>query len=102
MSEKIYKGDDNLVITFDMGKDVSAATDISLQVKLPDDTEVVWSEGGGLVTKPGDANCFTITVPKDYIEQVGTYYMQPKFTLAGWTGRAGAKKLRVLDHFEEL
>jgi len=80
MSEKHYVGEIGTEILVDCGSDISGASQVSLEVKKPDNTKVSWN-----ASIEGTNYLKYIAVSGD-LDIPGRYYLQASLTLAGWTG----------------
>lgn len=98
MANKIYTGDVGLAIVADCGQEVGSATNAVFVVKRPDGSEVEWTATPHQI---GGAYNYLlyVTVAGD-LTQIGTYKIQPRFTLSGWTGRGEPGKFKVYDKFK--
>ena len=89
---KLYVGDTGTVIQLDTGQDLSAATDLKIEVSKPDGTVTSWP-----ADKLGTAMRFT-TLASTF-DQAGTYKVQAHVTAAGGDWRGETAKLVVFDRF---
>ena len=77
---KIYVGDVGTQVLVNCGMTITGATGTTLEVKKPSGTEVSWT-----ATINGTTNLRYIVIADD-LDEAGTYQVQAKLTLAGWTG----------------
>ena len=90
MSGKIYVGDIGTEILIDMQEDISMATEHDLLVKKPDGSIVEWpattiNNNLKYICKGGD------------LDQKGTYKIQPKIKVNGWSGLGETVSFQVYD-----
>lgn len=91
---KVYVGDVGTIILIDLQEVISAATDLSFQVKKPDKSVVVWTPSIDGTMK------LKYTILSGDLNVVGKYVIQPKLTLGGWVGRGNSVELIVYPLFE--
>ena len=77
---KVYVGDIGTVITVDCGTTITGATDLALNVRKPDGTEVEW-----VPAISGTDSLEYTTVSGDF-DQAGRYKLQASLTIDGWSG----------------
>lgn len=95
MSNVVYKGDIGTVILLDTGMTITGATGITIEVLKPSNTTSSWP--GTIHT---DNRSVKHTIVSGEFNEVGTYVLQAKLTLAGGTWRGESVKLIVKDHFK--
>lgn len=92
---KVYEGDVGTVLLIDTKENISTASGLSLLVRRPDKSEVIWTP-----ILDGTTKLKYTTVAGDVPEGItGTYLIQPRLTLSGWTGRGTTAKLPVYQKF---
>ena len=92
---KIYINDIGVVIEIEMGESLSGATNLKLEVRKPDNTEVEWTP---TVYGEGFNYLRYITVAND-LDQAGVWKANPFLSLGGWTGRADTVVFEVYDKY---
>jgi hypothetical protein len=92
MAKKVYIGD-NPVIEIDCGEDITEASALTLQVRKPDKSIVVW-----IPETYGTTKLRYQTAPAD-LDVKGDYLIQPRLTIDGWTGRGDTVTLTVFPLF---
>jgi len=94
---KVYLGDVGTVIRVDMGADISAATDVVLNVLKPDGTEDEWTADVDVV----DSEDIIYTTVEGDLDQVGEYLIQPALTFESWEGMGETVRLVVYPPYDE-
>lgn len=89
----IYVNDVGTIIEIDMGENIAAATGLVLEVQKPDSTLVEWTP-----TLYG-TNYLRYTVITGDLNKVGKYFINPKLTIATWTGRGDTVSFTVSSKF---
>jgi len=92
---KIYINDIGVVIEIEMGESLSGATNLKLEVRKPDNTEVEWTP---TVYGEGFNYLRYITVAND-LDQAGVWKANPFLSLDGWTGLADTVTFEVYDKY---
>lgn len=86
---KVYTNDVGLVIDINMGENISSATSLSLGITKPDHTTTTWTPS------IQGTNYLRYTTVANDLDQAGIYFIQPAFTLGGWTGKGNTVKFLV-------
>ena len=90
---KVYVGDIGTIILLDTGVDISAGSVFEIKVKKPDNTTATWT-----ATLYGQSQVKYIAQSGD-LNVAGTYLLQAKVTMPGWTGLGETASFEVLAVF---
>lgn len=91
MPGKIYVGDVGTEILIDLQEDISMATDHILFVKKPDGSFVQW------IAEVHDGQYLKYVCQEGDLDHKGTYKIQPKISIAGWSGLGETVSFKVYD-----
>ena len=94
MANKVFLNDVGTVLEIDMKENISTATGLKLEVQKPDGTVVEWTP-----TIYGTNYLRYTTVAGD-LNKVGTYFINPKLTIGGWTGEGDTVQFTVYAPFK--
>ena len=94
MSNTVYKGDIGTIISLDTGIVITGATAITIEVLKPSNIVSHWASIIG-----ADTRSVQHTIVTGEFDEIGTYILQAKLTLAGGTWRGESVKLVVRDIF---
>jgi hypothetical protein len=92
---KIYVNDIGVVIEIDMGESLSTATNLKLEVRKPDNTEVEWTP----TVYGTEFNFLRYTTVANDLDQAGVWKANPFLSLGGWTGLADTVTFEVYDKY---
>jgi len=92
--EKPYVGDVGTEIKIDMQEAMAGATNITFEVKKPNGEEKTWS--GIEITETTKLKYKT---QADDLDISGIYKIQPKLTIATWTGKGYTVTFRVYEKY---
>lgn len=90
----VYKPDIGTVISLNTGQVITGATALTIEVKKPSGTVASWPCTIGVDTKSVEH-----TVVANDIDELGSYLLQSKLTLAGGTWRGATVVLEIKDIF---
>lgn len=93
MADKYYVGDIGIIITIDMGEDISTGLNLILYVLKPNGEEVEWTP------TIYNTNYLKYTITEDDIDVGGVYYINPYLELGSWKGFGETVNFRVYDEF---
>lgn len=93
---KLYVGTIGTVLSIDMAQDVSAATEVVLNVRKPDGTEDQWVAE----VDEGDNDKIVYTTVEGDLDQAGEYLIQPYLTFAAWEGPYATVRIDVVPPFD--
>jgi hypothetical protein len=97
-TDKIYVDDVGTVITVDCGSDLEGATEAVLLVRKPDGIEVSWP--ATIIAIDGVKRFLRYVTHAGELDQPGTYKVQAKVLVPGWSGRVGrfrSRSTRILQ-----
>lgn len=92
--DKIYKDSLGLTLRVDVGRDVTGATNLELEVLKPDGTEATFT--ATLV----DLQYLEYTTIAGDLDQAGKYRIQSSMAFQGWTGRGESCEMYVFDNYQ--
>jgi len=92
--EKVYVGDVGTEIKIDMQEAMAGATDITFEVRNPNNEEKAWS-GITIV----ETTKLKYIIQAGDLNIVGNYKVQPKLTIGAWTGKGLTVTFRVYEKY---
>ena len=95
MSNTVYKGDIGTIISLDTGIVITGATALTIEVLKPSLIVSHWASTIGT-----DTRSVQHTIVTGEFDEIGTYVLEAKLTLAGGTWRGESVKLIVKDLFK--
>jgi len=96
-TDKIYVGDVGTAIIVDCGSDLHGAS-ADLAVRKPDGSEAIWV--AAVVVMDGKERFLRYVTHDGDLDQPGTYKVQARVHVPGWTGRGATFAFKVYQHYK--
>ena len=91
---KNYVDDYGVIIRFDMGASISAATSKSINVKKPDGSTTTWSPD------IYQTNFLEYQTVSGDLDQTGTWTVQPQISIGDFVGQGESATFTIYDDYE--
>lgn len=100
MPNKIFLGDVGTIILIDMGENISAATNITLDIIAPKsyvNSDGSVSDGKTWTPTIEGTNFLKYTIVAGDLDQIGIYKINPKLKLGDWIGHGETVEFEVFN-----